>query len=31
MIDLIKAGDPWVETGVLLGILWVAYRVVCGS
>ena len=31
MIDLIKAVDPWVETGVLLGILWVAYRVVCGS
>jgi hypothetical protein len=31
MIDLIKAVDPWLETAVLLGILWLVYRVVNGS
>ena len=31
MIDLIKAVDPWLETAVLLGILWLIYRVVNGS
>jgi hypothetical protein len=31
MIGLIKAVDPWLETVVLLGILWLTYRVVNGS
>lgn len=31
MIDLIKSVDPWLETAVLLGILWLVYRVVNGS
>lgn len=31
MIGLIKAVDPWLETLVLLGILWLVYRVVNGS
>lgn len=31
MIDLIKAVDPWIETAIVLGFLWVAYRVVNGS
>ncbi len=31
VIDLIKAVDPWLETGVLLAILWLVYRVVNGS
>jgi hypothetical protein len=31
VIDLFKAVDPWLETGVLLAILWLVYRVVNGS
>ena len=31
MIDLIKAFDPWLETAVLLGVLWIVYRVINGS
>lgn len=31
MIGLIKAVDPWLETVVLLGILWLGYRIVNGS
>jgi hypothetical protein len=31
VIDLIRAYDPWLETVVLLGILWLVYRVVNGS
>ena len=31
MIDLIRAVDPWLETAILLGILWLVYRLVNGS
>lgn len=31
MIDLIRAINPWIETAILLTLLWVVYRVVNGS
>jgi hypothetical protein len=31
VIDLIRSLNPWVETALILGLLWIVYRVVNGS